>query len=211
MQNSKKGKFIVFEGLDGSGKGTQIKLLIEEMQKQGRTVFQTAEPTVSSVGGIIRDTLGGFQQRDAYELSALFLADRIAHNINPKRGIRQFLEKGIDVVCDRYYYSSFAYQGIEADLKWVMKLNLECQEIIKPDLCIFLDVDTECCDERIKKSRLNREIYENKETQEKIRKRFFDVFEILKDSENIRIINAAYSVEDVSAEIIEIYNNLKEN
>lgn len=211
MENIKKGKFIVFEGLDGSGKGTQINLLVNEMKKQGQIVFQTAEPTVSSVGGIIRDALGGFQKRDAYELSALFLADRIAHNTNPKNGIKQFLDKGIDVVCDRYYYSSFAYQGIDADLEWVMKLNLECKEILKPDICIFLDVDTENCDERIGKNRLEREIYENKSTLEKIRKRFFDVFEILKENENIKIVDAARSVDEVSADIIKIYNNLKEN
>lgn len=208
MENIKKGTFIVLEGLDGSGKGTQINLLVQEMQKQGRTVFQTAEPTVSSVGGIIRDALGGFQKRDAYELSALFLADRIAHNINHKNGIKQFLDKGIDVVCDRYYYSSFAYQGIDADLEWVMKLNLDCKEILKPDLCIFLDVDTNSCDKRIENNRLEREIYENKSTLEKIRKRFFDVFEILKDTENIKIVNAVRSVDEVSADIIKIYNNL---
>lgn len=211
MENIKRGKFIVFEGLDGSGKGTQINLLVQEMQKQGRKVFQTAEPTVSSVGGIIRDTLGGFQERDAYELSALFLADRIAHNTNTKNGIKQFLDNGIDVVCDRYYYSSFAYQGIDADLEWVMKLNLECKEILKPDICIFLDVDTENCDERISKNRLEREIYENKSTLERIRRRFFDVFEILKDSENIKIVDAARSVDEISADIIKIYKNIKEN
>lgn len=211
MNEIKKGKFIVFEGLDGSGKGTQIDLLVKELQNQGRTVFQTAEPTVSSVGGIIRDTLGELQKRDAYELSALFLADRIAHNTNMKNGIKQFIDNGIDVICDRYYYSSFAYQGIDADLEWVMRLNLECKQILKPDICIFLDVDTAKCDERIGKSRLKREIFENKETLEKIRCRFFDVFEILKHKENIRIVDAARPVDEVSADIIKIYNSLKEN
>lgn len=208
---NKKGKFIVFEGLDGSGKGTQINLLVQQMQKDGRTVFQTAEPTFSSVGGIIRDALGGFQKRDAYEMSALFLTDRIFHNINEKNGIKQFLNKGIDVVCDRYYYSSFAYQGIDANLEWVMKMNLECEEILKPDICIFLDVDTSLCDERIAKNRLEREIYENKAVLEKIRKRFFDVFELLKDSENIKIVDAARPVSEVSADVIKIYNDIKEN
>lgn len=206
-----KGKFIVFEGLDGSGKGTQINLLVKEMRKQGQTVFQTAEPTISSVGGIIRDTLGGLQKRSPYELSALFLADRINHNINIKTGIKQFLDKGIDVVCDRYYYSSFAYQGIDADLDWVMKLNLECKEILKPDLCIFLDVDINSCDERIEKNRFEREIYENKNTLTKIRKRFFQVFELLDDTENIKIVDASQDIDKVSADIIKIYNNFKEN
>ena len=203
-----KGKFIVFEGIDGSGKGTQINLLAEEMKKRGRSVYKTAEPTESSTGGMIRDALAGFVKRDEYELSALFLADRIFHNVNPKNGIVQFLERGIDVVCDRYYYSSFAYQGMDADLDWVMGLNLGCKEIIRPDLCIFLDVDIDSCDERIEKNRFSREIYENKETQRMVRNRFFEVFKKLKDSENIKIVNAAREIQEVFSDIVKIYETI---
>ncbi len=206
-----KGKLIVFEGLDGSGKGTQTALLLQYVQKLGRRVCLTAEPTASSTGGIIRDALGGFTKRDAYELSALFMADRVFHNVNPKNGIKQYLEKGIDVICDRYYYSSFAYQGIDADLDWVMQINLGCKEITKPDLCIFLDVDIESCDERIDSSRLDREIYENKETQKRIRERFFEVFKRLSGSENIKIVNAVRSIEEVSEDVIRIYDSLRQD
>ena len=204
----KKGKFIVLEGLDGSGKGTQISRLDEYIKKSGGQAYITAEPTASSTGGMIRDALGGFVKRDAYELSALFLADRIFHNINPRNGIKKYLDSGIDVICDRYYYSSFAYQGIDADLEWVMKMNLECRDIIRPDLCIFLDVDTELCDKRIAENRFDREIYENIETQKKIRSRFFEVFDRLKDSENICIVNASRSVEDVAKDVIGLYDRL---
>ncbi len=205
-----KGKFIVLEGLDGSGKGTQIRLLVEEMKRQDRMVCETAEPTVSSTGGMIRDALGGFVQRDAYELSAMFLTDRIFHNVNPINGIQQFLNKGYDVVCDRYYYSSFAYQGIDADLDWVIQLNLNCKEILKPDVCIFLDVDPDACDQRIENSRLNREIYEDRDTQIRVRQRFFEVFDRLKDTENIQIVDAARPISAVSTDIIQIYNSIKE-
>ena len=204
-----KGKFIVFEGIDGSGKGTQINILVEEMKSQGRTVYQTAEPTNSVTGGILRDALGGFTDRNAYEMSAMFLLDRIFHNSNKINGIKQFLEKGVDVVCDRYYYSSFAYQGIDADLKWVMDMNLNCNEILKPDLCIFLDIDSKSSDERISKNRLEREIYEEKSVQEKVRKRFLEVFGLLKDSENVKIVDASRSISEVSADIINIYNEFK--
>ncbi len=207
----KKGRFIVLEGLDGSGKGTQADLLIEEMKRQGRNVYLTAEPTASSTGGMLRDALGGFVSRDAYELSAMFLLDRIFHNANPKNGIRQYIENGIDVVCDRYYYSSFAYQGIDADLKWVMDMNLNCPEILKPDLCIFLDISPEAGEKRIADNRLDREIYENAQAQKRIRARFYEVFELLKDSENIKIVDASRTVQEVSADIIKIYNQLKEN
>ena len=113
--------------------------------------------------------------------------------------------------CDRYYYSSFAYQGIDADLDWVMDMNLNCSEIIKPDLCIFLDADIESCDERIEQNRMDREIYENKETQRRIRKRFFEVFERLRNAENIKIVDASRSIPEVSADIIKIYDSIKEN
>ena len=204
-----RGKFIVFEGIDGSGKGTQINILVEEMKRQGRTVYQTAEPTSSVTGGILRDALGGFTDRNAYEMSAMFLLDRIFHNSNKINGIKQFIEKGVDVVCDRYYYSSFAYQGIDADLKWVMDMNLNCKEILKPDLCIFLDIDSKSSDERISKNRLEREIYEEKSVQEKVRKRFLEVFGLLKDSENVKIVDASRSILEVSADIINIYNDFK--
>lgn len=108
---------------------------------------------------------------------------------------------GVTVICDRYYYSSFAYQGIDADLKWVMDMNLNCPEIIKPDLCIFLDVQTEQCDKRMG-SRQSREIFENVDTLNKIRKRFFEVFDLLQNSENISIINAARSIDDVHRDVV---------
>ncbi len=205
-----KGKLIVFEGLDGSGKGTQIRLLAEKLRVRGVKVYETAEPTQSSTGGIVRDALAGLTPRTAYELSAMFLADRIFHNVNPKNGIAKYIEEGVTVICDRYYYSSFAYQGIDADLDWVMGLNLDCREIMRPDMCIFLDVDTKECDERISSGRLSREIYENVQAQEKIRRRFFEVFDRLKDRENIRIIDASGDAEKISQEILKIYNEIGE-
>ena len=204
-----KGKLIVFEGLDGSGKGTQIRLLAERLRRDGIKVYETAEPTQSSTGGIVRDALGGLMPRTATELSAMFLADRIFHNVNPQSGIAKYINDGVTVICDRYYYSSFAYQGIDADLDWVMDINLNCREIMRPDLCIFLDVDTSTCDERISSGRMSREIYENIEAQEKIRRRFFEVFERLGDSENIKVIDASGNIESISEEIIKLYYNIK--
>lgn len=205
-----KGKFIVFEGLDGSGKGTQLRLFADYLRSHDVSLYETAEPTQSSTGGIVRDALGGLMPRTAWELSAMFLADRIFHNMNPANGIRRYLDEGVTVLCDRYYYSSFAYQGIDADLDWVMHLNLDCAEIAKPDLCIFLDVGIKQCDERISSGRLSREIYENPDAQEKIRRRFFEVFDRLGGRENIKIVDASRSISEVSADIIKIYNELGE-
>ena len=109
----KKGRFIVFEGIDGAGKSTQIELLAAHLQGQGRRVYRTAEPTESVTGGLLRDALGGVSKRTACEMAALFVLDRIFHNVNPVNGIEKMLADGIDVISDRYYYSSLAYQGSE--------------------------------------------------------------------------------------------------
>ena len=69
-------------GAPGSGKGTQTALLCAYLKSQGRNVYPTAEPTESVTGGMIRDVLSGARQRTSSELAALFLADRVAHNMN---------------------------------------------------------------------------------------------------------------------------------
>lgn len=195
-----RGKFIVFEGIDGAGKSTQISLLEEKLKKEGRKVFVTAEPTQSVTGGALRDALSGNYKRSAAELAAMFLADRVFHNVNEKCGIQQALEKGFDVISDRYYYSSFAYQGLESDIDWVIDMNLNCPEILKPDLCVFLDLDAEKSKQRIDSARMATEIFENSEMLEKIRSKFFDVFNRL-EGENVCIIDASQSIDKVSEEI----------
>lgn len=201
-----RGRFIVFEGLDGSGKSTQIKLLEEKLKLTGRRVYCTAEPTNNSAtGGLIRDTLSNNYKRDATELAALFLADRIAHNVNPVWGIKKFLDNGIDVICDRYYYSSFAYQGLGTSLNWIMDMNLNCPEIAKPDLCIFLDVDYKRCKARVDEERPHLEIFESDESiMAATRTQFYEVFKLLNNVEYIQIIDANRSVNAVADEIYRI-------
>ena len=74
------GKFIVFDGLDGTGKTTFIKMLSEYLESKGFKVSVTAEPTKGPSGVLIREILGGAKKASQEELAALFLADRIAHN-----------------------------------------------------------------------------------------------------------------------------------
>ncbi len=197
-----KGRFIVFEGIDGAGKSTQIEMLRQKLISEGRKVFITAEPTASVTGGILRDALSGNYKRSASELAAMFLSDRIFHNVNESVGINQALERGFDVISDRYYYSSFAYQGLDSDIDWVINMNLNCPDVRKPDLCIFLDLDAEKSKTRIDTNRATVEIFENEETLNKIRNKFFDVFKRLPD-ENIAIIDASGSVDEVFEKISE--------
>ncbi|MBR6114143.1 MAG: dTMP kinase [Oscillospiraceae bacterium] len=194
------GKFIVIEGLDGSGKTTQLKALAGNLRALGRRVEETAEPTAGATGGLIRDALSGFTPRTGTEIAALFMADRVAHNVNPVNGIAKLLSQGVDVVCDRYYYSSLAYQGVVSDPEWVYHINVDCPEIRKPDLCVFLDLDDEACLRRMG-SRPTREIYENENTLLAVRKRYFDAFARLEGRDRIRIIDADRPPEKVAADI----------
>ena len=94
------GKFIVIEGLDGSGKTTQLTALAQNLRALGYAVAETAEPTASTTGGLARDALSGFTPRTGAEIAALFMADRVAHNVNPINGIGKLLSEGRVVLCD---------------------------------------------------------------------------------------------------------------
>ena len=203
-----EGRFIVIEGLDGSGKSTQIRYLENSLRGMGRHVAVTAEPTASALGGMVRDALCDFTHRTPGEIAALFMADRVQHNVNPVWGIRKLLRDGQDVICDRYYYSSLAYQGAVTDPKWVREINLDCPEIRRPDLCIFLDVDIERCRRRMEADRAFLEIYENEESLRRTRERYFTVFEQLRDTDRIAVVNAARPPEIVAEDILKIVREI---
>ena len=202
------GKFIVIEGLDGSGKGTQIARLEKSLNALGVRTHLTAEPTQYATGGLVRDALAGLTKRTQHELAALFLSDRIAHCQSPVDGIKTLLERGVTVICDRYYYSSLAYQGMDIGLDWVMPANLNCPGILKPDICIFLDVPTDVADSRIEAGRASREIFEEKSTIERVRKMYLKIFDMLKGEHNIVIVNAAREADEVAEDVMEAVRNV---
>ena len=197
-----RGKFIVFEGIDGAGKTTQINLLANYLREQGRAVYCTAEPTETVSGGLLRDALSGASRRTVCEMAAMFVFDRINHNVNPVNGIQKMLADGFDVICDRYYYSSLAYQGSGTDPEWVSNMNLNCPEIMRPDICVFLDLTPEQSMARINRNRATQEIYENEEKLTQVRNQFYCVFEQLRERDNVQIVNAYRSVEEIHADIV---------
>ena len=200
-----KGKFIVFEGIDGAGKTTQVELLANNLRALGREVSLSAEPTTLATGKAIRRALSGEEKKSECEMAAMFVLDRIAHNINSETGIRALTERGIDVISDRYYYSSLAYQGTATDYEWVKAMNINSPEIRRPDLCIYLDLLPEESLERISRGRESLEIYENLEKLTAVRAKFLSVVEDLRrDGESIYVVNAARAAEDIAKEIFEI-------
>lgn len=196
---SGNAKLIVFEGIDGCGKSTQIRLLAEQLVARGRRVRLTAEPTTTDTGKMLREALAGKVSRTSYEMAALFTLDRIVHNTAPD-GIEAMLGGGEDVLSDRYYYSSLAYQGSLCDYDWVKDMNVNCPAIRRPDLCIFLDIPPKEALERIGKRGEAKEIYEKEETLTLFRSTFLRVFESLGD--NVAIIDASGMPETVAARVL---------
>ena len=198
-----RGRFIVFEGIDGAGKTTQVGILAERLREMGKRVVITAEPTTLPSGKALREVLGGRVKKSDCEIAAMFTLDRIAHNVDAESGIEKLVSEGAYVICDRYYYSSLAYQGSLVDYGWVKALNTECPEIRHPDLCIFLDLTPTESMKRISAGRESTEIYENEETLTRVREAFMRVIDDLSAVDNIVTVNAATDISSISEKIFE--------
>lgn len=146
----RSGYFIVLEGIDGSGKTTIAKELKTFFINKKANVLITQEPTKGNIGNIIREYLMNTERdkRNPIFEALAFAADRAWHIENL---IKPYLEKGYLIICDRYYYSSFAYQIINGlESKWLIEIN---KYMLKPDLALFLDVRPEVAIKRIKHPR----------------------------------------------------------
>lgn len=201
----KKGKFIVFDGIDGAGKTTQLDMLARRMTDDGESVYITAEPTGRDIGRLLRSALSGADKRSECEMAVMFVLDRIAHNAE----IEEKINDGVCVLCDRYYHSTLAYQGKTTDYAWVRSMNIDCPEIRKPDACIYLDLTPEQSLKRISRGRSSVEIYENLEKLTEVRDSFHSVIEDLRQTgEKIFVLNADCSREELAEEIYAIIKQL---
>lgn len=182
---SRRGRFIVLEGIDGSGTTTQMGALKAHFERTARKAVFTAEPSDGPVGMLIRLAL---QKRlvganheshdpehpsrteaerfDAQALALLFAADRADHVATQ---IRPNLEAGRHVVCDRYLLSTLAYQGLHAGVEWLVEIN---RPALVPDLTVFLDLPAGAAVERMRRARWRREMYETEREQEAIGERY---------------------------------------
>ncbi|MBD5632544.1 MAG: dTMP kinase [Clostridia bacterium] len=136
-----KGKFITFEGCEGSGKSTQLRLLSEYLTEHGVDFIMTREPGGSEISEEIRSIiLNGKNTAMCDECEALlYAAARIQHL---KEKVAPALERGKLVICDRYVDSSLAYQGYARGLgtEYVANINAFALEKFNPDLTVFLDI-----------------------------------------------------------------------
>jgi dTMP kinase len=197
----KKNFFIAFEGLDGSGKSTQIGPLAKSLRERGFKVYTTAEPTKGRIGLMIKDIFRHEMEADHRTIAALYAADRLEHVLNKSDGILKKLEEGYTVITDRFYFSSYAYHGTHMDLDWVIDINSLTAEILRPDLNIFIDVPIDVCVQRLNKGRGQTELYENEENLSGVRRKYFEAFEKLSGKEKIFITDGNRPAGVISKEI----------
>lgn len=209
MIKQDKGRFIVFEGIDGSGKSTQIQNISKRLKTENLKVYTTFEPTDGLVGSLIRRMLSGEIATDQRTIASLFVADRTDHLMNSENGIKKKVNQGETVLCDRYYFSSYAYHAQYIDMEWVIHANSLNAEILKPDLTIFIDADPEICFKRIKLSRTDFEMYEQLDVMENVRTNYFKAFERLKSKEKIAVVDGNRSPEKVEDAILNEISKLE--
>ena len=196
-----KGLFITFEGGDGCGKTTQIKLLDEYLRNKGYKTLITREPGSKGLGEKVREILLNYDG-DVSPVceSFLFLADR-AQNVDCL--IKPALEEGTIVICDRHTDSSVAYQGYGRglDIDRIKKLNSIATSGLSPDLTIVLDVDVETSQKRVgaEKDRMESA---GIEFFERVRQGYLEIAK--QEPERVKVVDSTKTINEIHKEILEL-------
>ena len=189
-----KGLFITFEGADGCGKSTQLRLLKDYLEKKGFEIVLTREPGGKGMGEEIRKLLLHFDGYVSPKCEAfLFLADR-AQNIDTI--VKPAVEEGKIVLCDRHTDSTIAYQGYGRgeDIEKLTALNNIATSNFKPDLTLVYDVDIETASNRVGQDK-DRMEQAGKDFQIKVQNGYKKIAEI--EPERVKIVDSTASIEEV--------------
>jgi len=203
----KKGLFITFEGADGCGKTTQIKLLQEYLQYRGYEVVLTREPGSFGLGQKIRDLLLNYDGEVSPVCeSFLFLADR-AQNVDII--VKRNINLGRIVISDRHTDSSLAYQGYgrELDVDRIYMLNNIATSGLKPDLTYVFDIDVETSMQRVGNEK-DRMESSGKEFFERVRQGYLKIAQ--KEPDRVKVINAVDSVDNIHKQVVDLFVKLEE-
>ena len=198
---TKTGLFITFEGPDGCGKTTQMKLLAEYFEKKGKEVVLTREPGGKGLGEKVREILLNYdgEVSDRCE-SFLFLADR-AQNIDII--VNPAVKEGKIVLCDRHIDSTVAYQGYGRGLNIdrINMLNNLATNGKKPDLTLVFDVDVETSMKRVGKEK-DRMESAGIDFHNRVRKGYLELAK--QEPKRIKVLDATKSIEEIHKDVINI-------
>jgi dTMP kinase len=207
-----KGRFITFEGTEGCGKSTQIKLLAERLQMLGHRVRTLREPGGTPIGEEIRHTLKHSQHNHAMTPEAELLLMNASRAQLVREIIRPALAEGEIVLCDRFYDSTIAYQGYgrELDLGRVKSVIEFAVGETKPDLTLFLHVPAEVSAERMRSRQSTLPLELQRDRFEEADRKFFERvahgFGVIAAGEpqRVKFVNGAPAVHVVCAAIWEV-------
>ena len=194
-----RGRFIVVEGIDGSGKSTVAARVADELARQGRRVIRTREPGGTPLGEKIRALLLDARNSEMVPFTELFLYMASRAQLVDEV-IRPALKKGIDVVCDRYYYSTAAYQGAagKVGIPIVISVAERIARFERPDVVALLDLDPAVArrrdgirDDRIESKGLD--------YQKRVRSGFLKLAN--RDRRRVRVIKADRDPEEVFKDV----------
>jgi len=194
-----KGKLIVFEGIDGSGKSTLCKGVFKYLDSKGIACISTFEPTNGRWGKLLRKSFSGQRLNPKEELE-LFIRDREEH---VKDIIIPSMLEGKTVLCDRYYLSTIAYQGARGiDINTIKEKNEEFAPL--PDVAFILQIDVNKALKRISEKRGDRP---NSFEEYEYLKRVSEIFDSL-DMPCIKRLDASLPKEVLLKEVVNIIDNL---
>ncbi len=195
--------FISFEGIDKSGKSTQISLLVDWVKQKGYEVVQTSEPGGTGLGEKIEKILLEPSTKEINGISELFLylADRAEH---VEKIIKPALEKGKIVISDRFADATIAYQGYgrRLDIPWVEELNKRATHGFLPDITFLLDISPDLAKKRSGSEEKDRIENEKISFHQKVRQGYLKLAK--KHAGRIKVINGEGSVKEIQLRIRKI-------
>lgn len=200
-----RGLFITFEGADGCGKTTQIRLLDEYLRTKGKTTLLTREPGAKGLGVKLREILLNYEGEVSPNCeSFLFLADRAQH---VDCIIKPALKEGKIVLCDRHTDSTAAYQGYGRgiNLEEIKKLNEIAVSGLKPDLTIVFDIDIETSLSRVGNEKDRMEAA-GIDFFNRVRNGYLEIAK--QEPDRVKIINASDTIDNIHKKVVELVEKI---
>ena len=202
-----KGRFISLEGIEGTGKSTQAKLLSDYLKEKGFEVVLTEEPGGTQIGLRIRELLLSVEHKGMTAVTELLL-----YNASRSQHIREIIvpaiSSGAIVITDRFTDSTIAYQGFGRgiDLSLINSIDLIATERLRPDITILLDLDAEVGLKRNKGiNKTDRLELEDLEFHQRVRNGYHNLAE--KEPERIKLIDASAGIQEIHSRISSIITN----